>query len=166
MAQQKTQHIQEGFAAFDLALAELRRRVENACEAEDEGPARIAAGIRACFAFAIEQPRTARLLTVEALTGGEGSQRRYRAMIAHFARLLRPAREFDFANPDLPAITESAMAGSVAQLIARRLDHGRRGELPTVAAEAVEFVLIPYVGIEEARRLAGERGGPRSASRR
>jgi len=156
MAQPKIQHIEEGFAAFDVALARLRGEVETACEGERGWPERVAAVIRACFAFAAEDPWAARLLTVEALSGDEKSQLRYEAMVTHFAGLLRSGRALELCNPDLPAITESAMAGGVAMLIGRRLEAGREEELPAIAADTVEFVLIPYVGIEEARRLARE----------
>lgn len=150
-----TQYIRDDFAAaFEAEFARLQARVETACANQWEWPARIAAGIRAAFAFAADHPHAARLLTTEALASGEKGQLLHGRMISYFAAGLLPGRELDPRNEDLPTILESAMAGGVALVIGRRLDHGREGELPLAAVEAIEFVLTPYVGIDEARRIS------------
>ena len=46
------------------------------------------------------------------------------------------------------------MASGVAMLVAQRLDQDRQAELPAIAPEAIQFVLTPYIGIGEARRVA------------
>jgi hypothetical protein len=40
-------------------------------------------------------------------------------------------------------------------LVAQRLDQDKIGELPTATPEMIEFVLTPYIGAAEARRVAG-----------
>jgi hypothetical protein len=49
------------------------------------------------------------------------------------------------------------MAGGVAMLVAQRLDRGAASELPALAPEAIQFVLTPYLGAAEARRVGAER---------
>ncbi len=66
-------------------------------------------------------------------------------MLDHFAGDLGRGRAERAEGERLPAITEKAMVGGVAML---------RG----LAPEAIQFVLTPYIGGEEARRV-GERGG-------
>lgn len=165
MAQQKIEDIRDDFAsAFEVEFARLRVRLETACVEEKAWPARVAAGIRACCVFAAEHPEEARLLTSEALARDEESRLLYEQMISYFAAMLRPGRDLNSRSGELPAITESAMAGGVAMLIGRRLDQGQEAELPALAADAIVFVLTPYVGIESARRFAAS-AMPRPAGR-
>jgi hypothetical protein len=48
------------------------------------------------------------------------------------------------------------MAGGVVSLVAWRLGRGRERELPAIAGEAIQFVLTPYLGAQEARRIGSE----------
>lgn len=140
--------------AFDAAFAELRARIESACEAEAAWPAGAAAAIRAAFAWSAATPAAAQLLTNDALAEGGVGFERYERMVSYVAALLAPGRELAEHGERLPAITERAMASGVAMLVAQRLSLGREGELPALAGEAVQFVLTPYLGTAEARRLA------------
>jgi hypothetical protein len=141
--------------AFDSAFAALQVCVESACPAAGDWPAGVAAGISAAFGWAAEEPRAAQLLTNDALAGGSAGFERYERMIAYVAELLVPGRDQAEHGERLPEITERAMASGVAMLVAQRLSIGREGELPKIAPEAVQFVLTPYLGSDEARRVAG-----------
>lgn len=143
--------------AFDSAFAALQVRVESACA--DAGGWRngVGAGIRAAFAWVAEEPGDAQLLTNDALAGGSAGFERYERMIAYVAELLAPGREQAEHGERLPKITERAMASGVAMLVAQRLSMGREAELPSLVPEAIQFVLTPYLGSEEARRVAGRR---------
>lgn len=140
--------------AFESAFARLQVSVETACASEVGWAAKVAAGVRAALAFAAEDPAAAQVLTNDAMAGGRDGFARYDRMIEHFADTLRPGRK---ARPDgrwLPEITEKTMAGGVAMLVAQRLSFGRSTELPELAFEATQFVLTPYLGATEARRVA------------
>jgi hypothetical protein len=143
--------------AFDSAFAALQVRVESACAGAGEWPAGVAAGIRVAFEWVAEEPRAAQLLTNDALAGGSAGFERYERMIAYVAELLAPGRDQAEHGERLPEITERAMASGVAMLVAQRLSMSREGELPELASEAIQFVLTPYLGSEEARRVAGIR---------
>lgn len=119
-------------------------------------PAQVAAAIREALAFAAADPAAARALTSDAMAAGREGYARYDRMIEYFGDRLLPGRVLRAANVDLPEITEKAMIGGLAMLIAQRLDRGRENELPSLAGEAIQFVLTPYVGVEEARRAATE----------
>jgi hypothetical protein len=141
--------------AFDSAFAALQVRIESACATTAEWPAQVAAGIRAAFAWAAAEPLEAQLLTNDALAGGSTGFERYERMIAYVAELLAPGREQAGHGERLPEITERAMASGVAMLVAQRLSLAREAELPAIAGEAIQFVLTPYLGSAEARRVAG-----------
>lgn len=146
----------EFVGAFESALARLQICIETACAAEDGWPAEVAAGIRAALAFAGDDPAAAEVLTNEAMAGGKDGFARYDRMIDHFAAALRRGRDERPEVEWLPEITEKTMAGGVAMLVAQRLNFGRHAELPALAPEAIQFVLTPYLGAAEARRVARE----------
>jgi hypothetical protein len=143
--------------AFESAFARLQVTIETACAAEHAWTARVAAVIRAALAFAATDPATARVLTSEAMAAGKAGFARYDRMIEHFATGLQPGRAEREEGQWLPEITEKAMVSGIAMLIAQRVDMGREDELPGLVSEAIQFVLTPYIGVEEAKRVA--RGG-------
>jgi hypothetical protein len=148
-------HQSEDFpSAFDSAFARLQVRIESACVAKTGWPAQVTAGIRAALAFATEDPAAARTLTTDALAGGRAGYERYDRMVSHLGEWLLPGRALRPEGERLPEITEKAMVGGVAMLVAQRVDLGRQAELPELAAEAVQFALTPYLGTREARRVA------------
>lgn len=140
--------------AFDSAFAAMQVRIESACAAAGGWPERVAAGIRAAFEWAAAEPPAAQLLTNDALAEGSAGFERYERMIAYVADLLAAGREQATHGKRLPRITERAMASGVAMLVAQRLALGKQAELPEIAGEAIQFVLTPYLGSVEARRVA------------
>lgn len=141
-------------SAFESAFARLQIRVETACAGEVEWPSQVGAAVRAAFAFAAANPAVATMLTSDVLANGRAGYARYDRMLTHFGEQLRPGRALRPEGEWLPEITEKAMVGGLVTLIAQRLDTGREAELPALAAEAIQFVLSPYLGAEEARRVA------------
>jgi hypothetical protein len=151
----------DGFAStFEAAFARLQVQIETACAAEDEWPAQVAAGTRAALDFAAADPGAAQVLTNDALAAGREGYARYDRMLSHFGERLLPGRALSPEGERLPEIIEKAMTGGIAMLIAQRLDMGRAAELPALAEEATQFVLTPYLGTEEARRVAAAEAGP------
>ncbi len=140
--------------AFDSAFAALQVRIESACALAGEWPAGVGAGIRGAFEWAAADPPAAQLLTNDALAGGRDGFERYERMVSYVADLLAPGRARAGHGGRLPQITERAMASGVAMLVAQRLSVGREAELPALAGEAIQFVLTPYLGSVEARRVA------------
>jgi hypothetical protein len=121
-------------------------------------PTQVAAGLRAALDFAAAEPAAARALTSDALAAGRAGFSRYERMLTHFGERLLSGRDLRSEGERLPEIVEKAMVGGLATLVALRLDRGSEAELPGLAAEAIQFVLTPYLGAEEARRLAALHG--------
>jgi hypothetical protein len=151
----------EDFSAqFEAAFARLQVTMLEACRREDRWPEGVAAATRAGLGFAAEDPAAAMVLTNEALARGAEGIVRHERLIAYLGERLRPGREEQPDGERLPEVTERAMAGGVVTLVAQRIDRGRAAELVSLAPEAIQFVLTPYLGAEEARRIAGEASPP------
>lgn len=141
-------------SGFEPAFARLQIRIETACAAEGEWSGKVAEAVRAALAFAAAHPALATTLTSDVLANGRAGYACYDRMLTHFGKQLRPGRALRPEGELLPEITEKAMVGGLVALIAQRLDTGREAELPALAVEAIQFVLTPYLGAEEARRVA------------
>ena len=152
------QHPDDFANAFESTFARLQIRIETACAAEPDWPAQVAAGIRAALVFAAAEPTSAQVLTNDALAAGKAGYARHDRMLDHFGKRLLPGRALHPEGERLPEIIEKAMTGGLAMLVAQRLDMGREAELPAATAEAIQFVLTPYLGTEEASRIAAASG--------
>lgn len=143
-------------AAFDVVVTHLRRLIEEAIAEVDDWPHRIVAGLRALLAFLDSEPELARLCLVDSITAGPVVARRFRDTLNSFAPLLRAGRdERDNPRP-LPDSTEESLLGALASMLSRSIAFGGGTELHALLPDLVEFVLMPYLGPEEAHRLATE----------
>lgn len=140
--------------AFESAFARLQVLLETTCASGDPWPNRVTVAIRRALELAAAEPATASVLTTEALAQGVDGLDRYERLMTFLAGLLEPGRAESPHGPDLPATTERSLAGGVATIVAYRVDRHRAAELPGLAAEMAQFVLTPYIGTEQARRLA------------
>ena len=143
-------------AAFDTVTVQLRERVAESFKAEDEWPEAAKAGIEAMLAFLAAEPNLARLAMVEAMVAGPVVVERYDAAVQTFLPYLEAGRE---GRPKkvldrLSDSTEEALVGGMVSLIARRIVAGQTDELESLLPDLVEFTLAPYVGNDEAARIA------------
>jgi hypothetical protein len=145
----------EDFAtAFESAFASLQVLLEMACASEGTWAKRAMVAIGRALEFAAAEPDAASVLTNGALAHSVDGLERYERLMAYLAGLLEAGRAESPYGADLPATTERSIAGGVATIVAHRIDRGRGGELPDLVPEMVQFVLTPYLGTEEARRMA------------
>jgi hypothetical protein len=149
------QKLREDFGSvFEAAFARLQVTLLEACRHERGWPAKVAAAVAAGLEFAAADPAAAGVLTNGALAEGADGIARHERLVAYLAEGLLPGREERPDGRRLPDVTERAMAGGLVIMVAMRLDQGREGELPALAIEAIQFVLTPYLGVDEARRAA------------
>lgn len=139
---------------FEGAFARLQVLLEMVCVSGDPWPERVQVAVRQAFELAASDPATASVLTNAALAQGGDGLERYERLMAYLAGLLEPGRAESPHGADLPPTTERSLAGGIATIVANRVDRGRAEELPGLIAEAVQFILTPYMGTEEARRIA------------
>ncbi len=145
-------------AAYEVVMAELRERVSQAFEEESEWPRAVRAGIAAMLRFLAAEPNLARLCMVEALVAGPVVVERYDAAIQSFVPYFESGR--DGRSPEvlsrLSPTTEEALVGGMMSLISRRIIAGRTSELEQLLPDLVEFTLTPYLGSDEAAKIARE----------
>ncbi|MGC1166218.1 MAG: TetR/AcrR family transcriptional regulator [Solirubrobacterales bacterium] len=137
-------------AAFDRLAGELL----HACAGESEWTAKLAAGIGAAIHFAVRGPEEAQLLVVDAVAADPMLALRVLASNDYFVGLLRNGREQCPRAAALPELTERALIGATTSTIGTRLLSGQVDQLVEIGPQLVQLVLMPYVGIEEARRVA------------
>jgi AcrR family transcriptional regulator len=145
-------------AAYDTVMAELRERVGQAFEEEEDWPHAVKAGIAAMLHFLAAEPHLARLCMVEALVAGPVVVERYDSAIQSFVPYFQSGRE---GRPPevlarLSPTTEEALVGGMMSLISRRIIAGKTDQLESLLPDLVEFTLTPYLGSEEAAKVARE----------
>jgi AcrR family transcriptional regulator len=146
--------------AYDTVMNELQERVTEAFEQEHEDWAHsVKAGIDAMLEFLAAEPNLARLCMVEALVAGPAVVERYDAAIKSFVPYFQKGRE---GRPPevlerLSSTTEEALVGGMVSLISRRIIAGKAEELEQLLPDLVEFTLTPYLGSDEAAKIAKEK---------
>jgi AcrR family transcriptional regulator len=138
-------------AAYELAGEWLCERVERVVGAEDEWPIRVRTGVAEALRLLAGNPPLAHLIAVEALQAGLAARERQQACLARFAEALRAGRP---GRPELPPDLEELLLGGVISMIGRYVDADRAERLPELTAQLVEYLLIPYLGRRETKRIA------------
>jgi AcrR family transcriptional regulator len=139
-------------ATYDLASQWLCERIERAVAGEGEWPGRVRAGASEVLRLLAENPPLAHL-AVEAAGAGPVARQRQQAFLARFATILRDGRP---GQPELPAELEQLLLGGAVALIARHVEADQVERLTDATAELVQYLLFPYLGRQETRRIAGE----------
>jgi AcrR family transcriptional regulator len=143
-------------AAFDTVTEQLRERVDESFKSEDKWPEAAKAGIGAMLAFLAAEPNLARLAMVEAMVAGPVVVERYDAAVQTFLPYLAAGRD---GRPKkvlsrLSDSTEEALVGGMISLISRRIVAGQAEDLESLLPDLTEFTLAPYVGNDEAAKVA------------
>jgi AcrR family transcriptional regulator len=147
-------------AAYDTVMVELRERVSEGFEEASDWPHAVRSGIGAMLAFLAAEPQLARLSMVEALVAGPVVIEHYDAAIQSFVPYFRDGRK---GRPPevlarLSPTTEEALVGGMVSLISRRIIAGKAEDLEELLPDLVEFTLTPYLGSQEAAKIARETG--------
>jgi AcrR family transcriptional regulator len=143
-------------AAYDTVMAELRKRVAEAFDQEEEWPRAVRAGIGAMLEFLATEPHLARLSMVEALVAGPVVVERYDAAIQGLVPYFAAGRDglADDVLAGLSPTTEEALVGAMVSPLSRRIFADRTEELEALLPDLVEFTLTPYLGSAEAAKVA------------
>jgi AcrR family transcriptional regulator len=141
-------------AAFQKGVEELRPVVVDAYSGGGEWPQGIRAVLAAVLADFSEYPELARLLTAEPFVAGPEIARLHKAAIEELAPFLREGRSLRKGGDPLPDTAERGILGAVNSMVARQVTAGRGEELEALLPDLTQFVLTPYLGAGEARRIA------------
>jgi AcrR family transcriptional regulator len=153
------EHFDSKEQCFLAAYRSATDRITQLLRAAFEAESRWSDGLQVAFAsllgFLVREPALARLSMVEGTLADPCLLDPCRPVIDALIELLRPGRdEPAAAGSELPPSLEETLAGGVASLISRRIRAGETEQLLTLLPDIVTFVLTPYVGTQEAARLA------------
>lgn len=141
-------------AAQDAFLDRLWREVASACDGAAEWPLKVRAAIAAVLNSVAEAGPLARVFAIEATAASPAAAERQFVALGRFAGLLRDGRRLYPGAAALPAATERALIGGIASIISGDLLTEDFLAIPSLEGQLVELLLIPYVGLGEARRIA------------
>jgi hypothetical protein len=137
---------------YEAVASRLFERIESACSGQAEWPSKVRAALGGVLELFAADPVVARLLLVDVYRAGPEVRSRHEETLARLADLLRAGRDLPDA-PSMPDFVEEGLLGSLTFVLARAL---RTGEsLPALLPDLTALVLFPYLGREEAERIAG-----------
>lgn len=144
-------------AAYEDAVERVRQRTLAACDHRRRWERCVLDALEALLDFLAAEPALGRLLLVEGLRAGRGVYDRYQDALQSFVPYLRDDAPMPPDGSAHPAETDEAVVGGVAALLSRRALAGELERLPEFMPQIGEFVLTPYLGAAEARRIISER---------
>jgi AcrR family transcriptional regulator len=144
-------------AVFEASAAQLRERLEAAVAgaAGSDWRGRLRAGIRELVQFVAEEPEAARVLIVEGRASSPEGLRRRDELLDGVASRIDGLVRGELAEPP-SALTAAGVVGGVESVLYARLQTGNTGELDSLVASLIYFVVLAYAGHEAA---AGELNG-------
>lgn len=133
--------------AFDSAVVEVSARIAESCVGvADEWDARVAAGLRAFLTYIAENPATARMCLIEAMSATPASAVRYDDAMGKFVELLEQNAP---TGTDLPETIAETLVGGVAWILHQKIRRGETEQALDLMPELLDFILSPYHGVAE-----------------
>jgi AcrR family transcriptional regulator len=149
---------QDAFAvAYQLGHVKGLGIVERAFSAERDWRAGVSAAVSALLEYLASEPAFAHIALLETLTATAASAERSDEGIATYAQMLLPGFEEAPPRRRPPAITVEAVAGSLFELCFHYAAQGRIRDLAELTTHATYIALAPFIGAEQATRVALER---------
>jgi AcrR family transcriptional regulator len=139
-------------AAFEIVIGHIRELADEAVAPVPDWPGKAVAAARAVLAFFAAEPDLARLCLVESQAAGPVVAARFHDAVHEAVPLLRLGRAV--RERPLPETTEESVIGALVLLTGRKVAAGEAAQLVDLLPDFTEFILAPYIGAEEASRLA------------
>jgi AcrR family transcriptional regulator len=147
------------YAAFEDAVAQATRVVEQAAIGERSWLERIRISLGALLAFFDREPGLARLLVVEALSSGERTLETRARVLTRAIAIVDEERIEARANREPPPLTAEGIVGAVFSVIhARMLQRPRLGSgdaqlrMGELYGALMAMIVQPYLGVAAARK--------------
>lgn len=138
---------------YDRVIASLQDRFAAAVPGDADWASQVTVGIRALVEFAHEEPLAARIVLVEAQTGGELALARYGETLTEVARFLRHGRDEADGGRELPTSFEEATVSGLLWLLQSRLVQGRIEDPGALWPHMAKMALEPYLGAARADQV-------------
>jgi AcrR family transcriptional regulator len=144
-------------AAYEVSFSYIRDEMLAAAAGQEEWPRRVRAGLAGLLSMFAEHPELATFFLIAPTNAGdEMADRHHLAMRELVSGLIEGAPKAPSGSGKASEIREQALAGGISRLIVRKVTVGEAEELPELLPALVELVLRPFLGGEEAVRVAGE----------
>jgi AcrR family transcriptional regulator len=141
-------------AAYEMVADHIRDSMQVAAEAFEEWPQKVRAALGTMLSFLAGEPDLARVCMIEPVAAGGEIAARHRASMQGFVEILKAGRPEHSGERPLPEATEATLVGGIVSLIVREINAGRTKQLEKLLPDLVELTLAPYLGGEQASRLA------------
>lgn len=135
--------------AFQIAV--------RAYEAQGEDwPMGVAAGLRALLEYLASEPAHAHLTVVDTFAASPTAIEIRDAGVHAFAAYLQPGYHYADGR-SVPGIAPEAIAGGIWQVLHNHIEHQDVGNIADLAPQVAYFALAPFLGSQEAARVARKR---------
>ncbi|HUC08377.1 MAG TPA: TetR/AcrR family transcriptional regulator [Solirubrobacterales bacterium] len=141
-------------AAFEVVVEHIRELAGEAVAGSDDWPQQALVASRVVLRFFAEEPDLARLCLVESQAAGPAVSTRFHDAVQGVVPYLERGRAERRGERELPATTEESTIGALVMLTSGKVAAGEAAELEDLLPAVAEFILAPYLGAEEAARLA------------
>lgn len=141
-------------AAQEVFLKRLWLDIEGACEAAGEWPDKVRAAVAAVIDSLVEASALARVFAIEAPGASFAAAEGQFTALDRLATLMRDGRRLYPRAATLPDSTERALVGGTVSIVCQHLLAEDPKAIPCLREQLVEVLLSPYLGQEEARRVA------------
>jgi AcrR family transcriptional regulator len=142
-------------AAHAAAVERFKQAISGAGASQEDWPVVAAAAVAAALDFTAEHPAEVELLLAAAHVASEPKlSRRGVAAQQELVALLRSGRRHCSGASTPLDLTEQAIVAAAMAVVGARLAHGESDRLGELRPELVQLVLTPYVGEDEAKRVA------------
>jgi AcrR family transcriptional regulator len=138
-------------AAYEMIDAHVRGSMLAASAPSGPWPEQVRARLAALLDVLSRDLAVARFFLVEPLAAGGEIAARYRDSMQLLAEAIRPQSSLSEMDVE---VRDQALMGGIATLITRRLNAGEAGDLGELLPDLTELALAPYLGRDEARRIA------------
>jgi AcrR family transcriptional regulator len=139
-------------SAFDAAVEESLRQVEEACAAVEENwEERVRVGLSAFLRYFAQHPAVARMCLIEALSATPAATERYEEAMQRFVELTRRTVP---ADDMLPETIDETLVGGVAWIVYQQIRRSETEKAEDLLPELSEFMLAPFAGVSA---VAGKR---------
>jgi len=141
-------------AAYEMVAEHIAASMRAAAEAFEDWPQQVRAALATLLRFLAGEPELARLVMIEPVAAGGEIAARHRASMQGLVEILKAGRPEHGSEHPLPEATEEALVGGIVSLVVREVSAGRSEQLEQLLPDLVELTLAPYVGAEQAEKLA------------
>lgn len=142
--------------AYEVGHAKGLTIVEHAYDAAPDWYTAIRAAIAALFDFLASEPAFAHLSLVDARIATDRTAERASRGVSAYAQMLLPGFERGRSRSGPPSVAVEAIIGGIFELCLSYTLQNRAEALSELVPRATYFALAPFVGAEEAGRLATE----------